>query len=155
MIDLNNEMPTREEYEKSGGKPELYEEYVEKRQTKLAEAVLKTAESKATKTLKVRVRGGPGQWRAGQSHYMIPSQAPRDHRITSGPAYVPSPGIRIRIGVVSAIPILNEAHEKVLRDDPNLEFVDDTTPTHEETQVMLKKATEDFTANAQRKGARK
>lgn len=145
------EIPTREEFEKGGGNPEQYEKYIAKKQDDLAADVMVKAEKVKTRTAKVKAKGGLGAWRTGQTHYMIPSKAPRDYRKQD--PYTPEPGLRIPIGRVSEVPIRDDAHEACLREDPNLEFVADATMTHEQEKAIVDAAVADARAKADAKAA--
>lgn len=129
---------SREEFEKTeeAGSTQ-YDSYLAKKQDELAAQALAAAEKKAGDYVKVRVKAGPGTWRAGQSHMLIPCKAP----IVDGKQNLPAePGIRVRIGCVSSVPVRDAAHRACLASDPNLEIVGDDELTYEEEEAVKAKA---------------
>lgn len=136
------QIPTREEFVLQGHSAELYDNFVAELQERLAADVMAEAEKRAGAVKKIRVKGGAGKWRTGQTHYVIPSEAPVDRRIPflERPKHTGAPGLRLPIGLVSAVPIRDERHLDCLRGDPNLEFLPDETPSHEDEKRELAKA---------------
>jgi hypothetical protein len=137
-------VPTREDFEKSGGAPEQFDEFLKQWQDRAADRIKVAAEKAATGSLKVRVRGGPGTWRAGQTSVMFPAKAP----IINGKLNLPNePGIRLPIGKVVNVPVRDEFHRACLLADPNLEIMSDNEPTFEEEEAARTKAVETLRAS--------
>jgi hypothetical protein len=130
-------IPTREEFELSGGRPEQFEVFLKAEQDKLAAKALAAATDKAGAAVKLRVRGPAG--RQGQSSYMLPAKAP----FIKGVAQLPAePGIRIPLGRVVLVPVRDEAHLDCLKMDENLEILGDDVPTFEEEEAAKQEGLE-------------
>lgn len=147
------DIPSRRDFEANGGKGEEYDAFVTKLQADHAAYAKAEATRLATKMVRVRVIG---RWPAGQTHYNVPGKAPFDIRLRPGEEgfempYKPEPAIPLPIGKVSAVPVRDGRHEKLLRDDVNLEFVGDDVPTHAEEKADL----EAFLAARKANGAAK
>lgn len=143
----NGPIQSMKDYVDSGGKPEEYNAYVEKRTAELAAEAMAAAEQQAKTKVRIRVTGQG--WRPGQTHYKVLAKAPQDLRIQEGePGYEKSykhePPLSLPIGKVSEVPVRDERHLEYLKRDPCLTIVSDGTPTWEEEQSLVKKAVEEI-----------
>lgn len=133
-------IPTLSDFTASGGKPEEYNAYVERRTAELEAEAFRAAGALAKKTVRVRVVGNG--WRPGQTQYRVLAKAPFDPRLQPGQPgyespYKHEPPLSLRIGAVTLVPIRDERHLAVLKTDVNLKFEDDGVPTHEEEKALV------------------
>lgn len=133
-------IPTLQTFTESGGKPEEYNSFVEKRTAELEAEAFKAAGERAGGVVRVRVVGSG--WRPGQTHYKVLAKAPFDPRIEPGKPgyenpYKHEPPLSLRIGAVTEVPIRDERHLALLKSDANLKFEGDGVPTHEEEQALV------------------
>lgn len=133
-------IPTLQTFTESGGKPEEYNAFVEKRTAELEAEAFKAAGERAGGVVRVRVVGSG--WRPGQTHYKVLAKAPFDPRIEPGKPgyenpYKHEPPLSLRIGAVTEVPIRDERHLALLKSDANLKFEGDGVPTHEEEQALV------------------